>query len=283
MDRAGEQIEQIAPSEGGPPLKKKKQNDQFTYWFFTFNGYKDGDMEHLEQEFKLICDWYVFQEEIGDGTHDVPEGTPHLQGTLKLKKRQRMTELKPIEPKIAWFKTISVKGSKCYCSKQKSRNGKQCVFGIELFDPVEVVEPTGWQLDVMKIVDDKETDRKIHWFWEPTGGVGKTELCKYLMVMRDASFVGGKKADILHSIMKKTPKVVIVNIPRAEYGFVNYGALESTKDGCIFSGKYEGGAKAFNKPKIICFANSPPDLNMLSADRWNIVNVKELIDAITPA
>jgi hypothetical protein len=37
--------------------------------------------------------------------------------------------------------------------------------------------------------------------------VGKSELCKYLDVKHQASLVGGKKGDILFSIMKQTPKI----------------------------------------------------------------------------
>jgi hypothetical protein len=39
------------------------------------------------------------------------EGTGHLQGTVKRKKRMRLTELRTIEPKIHWEPTKAVKAS----------------------------------------------------------------------------------------------------------------------------------------------------------------------------
>jgi hypothetical protein len=264
-------------------IQEQNQDYQFSYWVFTFNGYEDADINHLEQEFKRICHWYIFQEEIGNGTHDIPVGPPYLQGTLKLKTRARKTQMTPIHTNIQWEEIKSVKAAKCYSQKEATRSGKQWVYGIELYDPVLVDEPRGWQLDVMKILDNTSDDQLIHWFWEPTGCVGKTELCKYLCVKHQASFVGGgTKQNILCSIKKKTPKVMIVDIPRAEYAYVNYCALEAVKDGCIFSGKFEAGANAFTPPHVICFANSPPKIENLSPDRWNVVSIQELMAALTP-
>jgi len=42
------------------------------------------------------------------------------------------------------------------------------------------------------------------------------------------------------------------------------------KDGVVFSGKYEGGARLFPPPHVIIFANFLPDFTKLSADRWVI-------------
>lgn len=91
------------------------------------------------------------------------------------------------------------------------------------------------------------------------------------------------KRHFLVKIFKKTKKRENqIRFSRAEQGYVNYGALESSKNGHVFSGKYESGSKAFNKPHVICFANAPPDLESMSKDRWNVVHIQELIDAIPP-
>ena len=51
---------------------------------------------------------------------------------------------------------------------------------------------------------------------------------------------------------------------------MSYSAIESLKDGLLFSGKYEGGVKLFPPPHVVIFANFLPDMTKLSIDRWDI-------------
>ena len=39
---------------------------------------------------------------------------------------------------------------------------------------------------VVDILKTEPDERTIHWFWEPKGNVGKTTLCKWLVVKRGA-------------------------------------------------------------------------------------------------
>jgi len=267
------ELEQIRTAGGNTetPAKKGKQNAQYQYWSFTYNNYgKIEQIEQIEQIFKHECKWYVFQEETGS------EGTPHLQGTICLLKRKRLSELKKIDTKIHWEATKSVSASIVYCSKLESRTGKIYTHGINIPKPLEVDEPYGWQLEIMDIIKQKPDKRTIHWFWEDQGGVGKSSLCKYLGIRHNALMLSGKTNDMFHLINKCEDRreIIIIDIPRSIQDFVNYGAIESIKNGAICSGKYEGCVLYFNCPHVICFANEPPDLTKMSADRWNIRNIK---------
>lgn len=71
----------------------------------------------------------------------------------------------------------------------------------------------------------------------------------------------------------KQPEIVLLDIPRYNKEFTNYGVLEELKNGMIYSGKYEGGLCVFRSPHVIVFSNSKPDKNIMSKDRWNIVNI----------
>jgi hypothetical protein len=121
-----EQIEQDRAAGGNTDPPAKKQPTQCVYWCFTLNNYEVEQIEQLEQVLKHECKWYVFQEEAGT------EGTPHLQGTLCLKIKQRLTQLKCINPKIHWEATKAVKASIAYCTKKDTATGRVYVFGIEL-------------------------------------------------------------------------------------------------------------------------------------------------------
>lgn len=264
-----EQVEKEGDTGGNTVTPVSRRQQQYNYWCFTLNNYEVEQMEQLEQVLKHECKWFVFQEETGE------QGTPHLQGTICLEKKQRRTQLKSINPKIHWEPTKAVKASLAYCAKQESRTGRQFVYGIELPAELEVDEPYGWQLDVMNIIKEKPDKRTIHWFWEPTGGVGKTSLAKYLVVKYDALMLTGKSNDMYHMISKfpTKRKVFIIDCPRSQQDYINYGAIEQIKNGLIFSGKYEGSQLVFNSPHVVVFSNHEPDYDMMSKDRWNVKRI----------
>lgn len=264
-----EQSEQIEMAGGNTESPAKKGTVQSSYWCFTLNNYEYEQLEQIEQVFKHECKWYIFQEETGE------EGTPHLQGTLCLKLKTRLTTMKQIDPKIHWESTKSVKGSIVYCTKHESRTGKIYSHGIVIPEQIKVSEPRGWQLKVMDILKTEPDDRTIHWFWEPNGNVGKTTLCKFLVVKYNALMLTGKSSDMYHMISKFPNKrnVIIVDCPRSQQDYLNYGALEQIKNGLIFSGKYEGSQIVFNCPHVIVFANHEPEYTKMSGDRWNVINI----------
>ena len=196
------------------------------YWFFTWNNYKIDQIDQIDQILKHECDWFIFQEEKGD------EGTPHLQGTLKLKKKKRLTALKKINPAIHWEQTKSITASLAYCSKKETRAGKQWIHNIDIPEEIEISEPYGWQLEVLNIISEKPDKRTIHWFWEPIGNIGKSELCKYLVVKHNALMLTGKSND-MYNMLSKFPskrKLIICDVPRKSLDYINYSALEQIKN-----------------------------------------------------
>lgn len=256
-------------SPANPSEIKKKQYPQAVFWCFTYNNYEVELIERIERLLKHVCDWYVFQEEIGE------QGTPHLQGTLKLKKRARLTEMKRVLGKdVRWSVTKSCSASVAYCSKEDTRAGQIFTYGIELPEEVHVHEPRGWQLQVMDIIKEKPDERTIYWFWEPVGNVGKSALCKYLVVKHNAIMVSGKGTDVAHGIAKaKHKKIILIDVPRTVIDYVPYGTIENIKNGLVFSGKYDSEQLVFNSPHVICFANSEPKIAAMSLDRWKIIKL----------
>lgn len=264
-----EQMEQMEMAGGNTESPAKQRGTQCNYWCFTVNNPELEQMEQMEQVFRHECKWYIFQEETGE------QGTPHLQGTLCLKTKQRLTQLKKIDPKIHWEPTKSVKASICYCTKYETRTGKIWSFGIDIPKPLKLHEPRGWQLQVMDIIKEEPDERTIHWFWDPDGNIGKTVLCKYLVAKHNALMLTGKSNDMYHMISKFPDKreLILIDCPRSSQDYINYGAIEQIKNGLIFSGKYEGSQLVFNCPHVICFANQEPDYTKMSNDRWNVIDL----------
>ena len=274
-----EQIEQIDPTSDG----SKKQPPQYMYWTFTYNNfygglvYSDKELKILESILKVECDWFIFQEEMGKEQLELKEflRKPHINGTIKLKNRQRWSQIHRWNMNIFWQATISVKSQIAYCQKQETRHGDQYIYGIAAIEDVETCKPYGWQLEVMDIIKQKPDNRTIHWYWDKKGGVGKTELCKYLAVHHGAILVDGKTRDISNRLLDWNKKIAIVlySLSRTMTEYVNYSALEKIKDGIIVSGKYKGGQKIINSPHVFVFSNCEPEYLAMSKDRWHVVEI----------
>ena len=157
-------------------------------------------------------------------------------------------------------------------------------------EPLDVITPEkSWQLDIMRLIGEKPDYRTIHWYWDSVGNTGKSAFTKYLCAEHDALCVSGKSNDCKYAIVqykekKKTyPKIIIFDVPRTNIDYLNYEAIESIKNGCFFSGKYECTQVVMNCPHVIIFANSSPIEHKLSKDRWNIVMIEpENVDDKTP-
>lgn len=268
---------------GTDPGNTKNRGPYVRYWFLTDNTYPYNPMEPLEpmepsylKALRFECEWYVCQVERGEET-----GHYHIQGQFCFKNRMRLTTLKQLGGKgLHWETTISVKSAIAYCSKEATRCGPQWIHGIKLPPKIRVEEPYGWQLEVIDIIKSEPHPRTIHWFWETKGGFGKSSLCKYMVVKHDALILSGKSNDMFHALSKYIertghgPNLVIIDIPRSQQDFINYGAIEMIKNGLVFSGKYESHQLVYNAPHVVCFANEPPNDSKMSRDRWHIVSLR---------
>ena len=121
--------------------------------------------------------------------------------------------------------------------------------------------------------------RSVYWLWEPDGGVGKSMLVRYLCMSMRALLVSGKDSDIKHGVVSfkeasgEGPELVIVDCPRSSVGYVSYSGIEQVANGCFFSSKYESAMCITTQPKILCFANEPPNVERMSLDRWQIYRI----------
>lgn len=265
-----------------PNPSKKKQCVQGKKWVFTFNWYNEDQVERLEQCFKGDdVKEYIFQREMGES------GNPHLQGYVEFKKRKRPSELN-INFRWSLMHWEKAKGDRKsnlnYCSKSCldiGPWGKWRYTNMRIPRKLKLITPDKpWQLDILRILESEPDDRTVHWYWSHEGGIGKTQFCKYLCGTRpeEISVLHGKGHDIRHGladwIMKigDFPWCVTYPIPRC-FGknYVSYEGLENIKDMFFYSGKYEGGQVNGPPPHLFVFANGPPDMSMLSKDRWNVV------------
>lgn len=220
-------------------------------------------------------------EAVGQIERGEEKGYMHWQLTFTLKEKKRMSWLKNHFHDKAHLE-LAHNPDACYdyCSKSETR-----VQGPFYWpEPLNKIEDyfteyhcvmKNWQSKILDIVEGERDLRKIYWFWEPVGGIGKSIFVRHLMLKYDGIFCANGKKDDIYYALGENVKTLIIDLPRSKMGFLGglYTVLEEVKNGMVFSGKYESRTKIFNVPNVIVLANCLPDMNELSRDRWMIEEI----------
>ena len=160
------------------------------------------------------------------------------------------------------------------------RNKKRNKIGIFLAEPApgQCLSDT-WQQDLANAVMLTPQPRRISWWWEAQGNVGKSYMARYLSLHCDAVVVTAmKKADMLHLLTKTLSgaRCVCFDLTRTtEDGSVSvvYEVLEQLSNGFICSGKYDSTSLFLQPLHLIVFSNFAPDRSTMSADRWDVHHI----------
>jgi len=232
------------------------------------NNYTIEEVCHIRSILNEISKKYIIGFEVGE------EGTPHLQCYVSLKKKERFSSLnKKLGNRCSMRPCRNEEALIEYCKK----DGNYESFGFP--KPIKIIsELYPWQKELEEIYLTEPDERKIYWFWESTGNIGKSAFVKYMYVKHKILFTnGGKNSDLINLVFNAdmdNTKCIIWDLPRATKGKISCATLEAVKNGMVCNTKYETGVKVFNPPHIFVFSNYPPeDTEDLSSDRWV---VKEL-------
>ena len=274
-------------SEGGNTITPSSRViNEAKKWCFTWNNYTDD----YESVLGSVCngpliDKWIWGLEVAPST-----GMLHVQGFIEAKKKLRPSVL-GLPKQIHWEKCKGTAAQNIeYCSKEGNFKTNQNI-------PVPLVKMTRdqlypWQARITDLIEQPEDPlfgRTIYWFWEPTGAVGKSVLCTYLVDQTKTFVVSGKATDMKCGVagyLKETgegPHTIIVDIPRSvEQRFVSFTGIEEIKNGLFFSPKFDSSMCRFNRPHVVCFSNEPPDLTMCSQDRWIVHDLRTWIAQYPP-
>lgn len=254
------------------------RNTRSRTWCFTWNNYSEIDVQYLVV--KLSSEQYLFGEEIGTN------GTPHLQGVVKFKNARSFKQCRKIFKNNHVEKCNNWNASLNYCSKDgktySNISGKESR-NERLLKKFEGVTWRDWQKRLIEEITPTPNDRTVIWVVDKKGNSGKSFLSKYLFLKYNAIIADGKKDNVFNQVKNwidthnssEDPKIVILDVPRHNADYINYGVLEQLKNGLIYSGKYEGGACAFESPHVIVFSNDDPDYSKFTEDRWYVINLDE--------
>lgn len=255
------------------------------YWIWTWNNYEEIDIDNMKTWCDNNCKEYNFQREVGEN------GTPHLQGFWNFTNGRHFDALKKLWPKMHIERVRNVAAARDYCKKAETKVGDTIAGGSSnVIDPLMNKELYTWQKEVINICDTVPDDRTIHWFYDERGCSGKTTLAKHLCLKypADALYLSGGPANCKWGITsflhdkkgsklvrnEKNLRIAIFDFVRTVEDRISYEALEAVKNGIFFNTKYESMMITFNCPHVIVFANFVPEIDKLSKDRWNIVDIE---------
>jgi len=265
---------------GGNTKTPKVRENQLKKWCFTLNNYDEQDIKEILETCETICEKYGFQTELGAGDEE-NAGTPHLQGAMWLKKPMRWSEFK-WKSKPHFEKMKSDNGSNDYVQKEETFTGRRWNKGLTpLKKPLKLItELRPFQQKIIDLYHTEPDDRKVYWFWENTGNVGKSALVKYMVANFGCLFCnGGKGSDLINLVFNQDmdrTKCIIWDLPRENKGFISSSTVEAVKNGMVCNTKYETGVKLFNAPHVFIFSNYPPEnIDELSKDRWIIEEITQ--------
>jgi len=236
----------------------------------------------LQEDLRPLCEKFIFQLERGE-----QEGRLHYQGFIHLKEKRRCDTLRNLllsdERRGLYISPCSEQGKSAaarYCLKADTRIAgpwadKEIYMGQDL--PSKLYT---WQENIRKILLGPMEDRKIHWFWDTEGGMGKSKFSKFMKFHHEIPKITfGKCSDLLNLVSKQpNKKGYIFDLSRTKSREIDideiYSAIENIKNGHFVNTKYEVEEILMMPPHIVVFANYPPDTTKLSSDRWIIQELR---------
>lgn len=265
------------------PLTRKKTSMKRVRgrkWCLTLNNYEEEEMAQIHKALEGWMSKWIIGEEVGES------GTPHLQIYFQVKNPISCSSIKKLNDRLHIEKAKgNLKQNYEYCKKEGKY--KTNINEVDFLSPQERedllileeeykgVKWKNFQKEVLSRVGGKVNGRKIYWYYEEVGNVGKSFVSKFLSIKFKEGLIcgNGKMADIFNQVNSNIakgifPKIILVDIPRDSINYFNYGAMEKLKDGFFYSGKYEGGICRFRKPHIIIFSNDEPEYSKMSDDRY---------------
>lgn len=133
-----------------------------------------------------------------------------------------------------------------------------------------------WQVAALELLQQPPHPRRVHWFVDPTGGIGKSFLVRYLATNRGSLPLSSGRHDRLLNAFQGQ-EIVTFDFARdvnsggtGDHDRTPYAVIESIKNGVVFSGFFGAPPRVFPIPHVFCFSNFDPDQSKLSADRWDI-------------
>jgi len=260
---------------------------------FDFTLKADIDFEKLVKIFDSNCSKWVFQKEKGETTDYL-----HFQGRFNLFKKLNVNSARTI-----WQSLLPGIHLSPTCNDVTQRD----CFNYVLKDDTRVDGP--WQDSVEIKVMTKQLKLFMEWTLYPwqkkvedicktwdmrhitvildeIGHVGKSLFCEYLDHHDIATDVPPFTAmeDLMQCCMcMKAAKAYIIDMPKGmkkDKLASFYAGIECLKNGVMYDKRHHFKRRRIDRPQIIIFTNTKPDVSLLSKDRWNCFRITNDMDLV---
>lgn len=133
-----------------------------------------------------------------------------------------------------------------------------------------------WQSRLISVLHAIPDPRHIYVLVDPIGGAGKTTFAEYILsTFEQVEYYNQASSRDIYYVVQE-PKIVIFDFSKCTGEYVPWAAVESVKNGLIFSSKYEGGLKRFARPHVLVMCNVEPPESAFSSDRPQIIRLSTL-------
>ncbi len=132
-----------------------------------------------------------------------------------------------------------------------------------------------WQTELASMVT-MYNERRLSYIYDPHYNSGKSIMCEYLEYKGLAEEIPPftLMEDIIQFVMSMPVSTCyLFDMPAAmkkERMHQMYSGLEMLKNGYLYEKRYHGKKRRIDRPNVICFANSLPQLDLMAPDRWTI-------------
>lgn len=239
-------------------------------WCWTL-GVDQFEREKMHKLLEKKCAKFEYQIEVAPTT-----GWRHYQGRFCLEKKERLTGIKKWLGETVHLEVERDSESE-YCRKEETAEEGPWISGYpRIREQLVTPEWRPWQAEVIQLIDKKPDDRTIYYVWGQ-GCDGKDTLAGWLVRTYNGTFLSGAAKDMMYVAMKTEADLYVVNESRADAvrdERLDWSGLEYIKNGRFCSTKYECVSvnRRYNV-HILVLANRPPDMRMLTADRWKIIRI----------
>lgn len=260
-------------------------------YVFDFTEPADGlSVDDLHRRLRAPCKKYCFQLERGsESTEAHPEGYLHYQGRVSFYKKYRPNEAITKWHELGFVSNISVtsgdvarKGDNFYVMKDDGTFVDGPWKDTDYVEPppmtrqIKIIEENGlfpWQESIKQLVVDYDP-RSIHMVIDPRGNHGKSAFLEWMEYKGYAYEIPTMR--LMEEIMQCCmciPKqnCYMIDMPRAmkkDRLADFFSGIETLKNGVMYDKRYHFKKRRIERPQIVVFSNTKPDISYLSRDRW---------------
>jgi hypothetical protein len=140
-----------------------------------------------------------------------------------------------------------------------------------------------WQAELYAELRLSPNARKIKFIVDPVGNTGKSwfaQYCEQVFPVGQVQVLAPTRKQDMAYALDVSIRIFFLDAPRCKNGeFIQYDFLEQLKDRRVFSSKYESRMKRLDAVHVIVLMNEHPNMQALSADRYDIVELTESVCA----